>query len=790
MSYDKDSIKVGLTDMYKLRRVPQMYGPLSDKGFVHAIKEVVQNSLDEASADEIMKSKRIITVDVSFEPDINLVVIEDNGRGIPPERILNVLTELHTSGKSSFNDDTSYEGATAGAHGVGIKFTNGVSKELAVSVYRDGQIYSMQFKEGEPVTDLITTKFPDNMDKKKTGTRIAFTPDKTILGEFGDVEDMLESMLEELAYITKKTVVINYTVLHKGQVKSKKSFSSENGLAKLMKKFSKEIGVKTSIPFKQFDFEGDKDTSYRVLFGYSKDISGYDILSFCNNCSTVSGGYHVDGFVDTFCKLAKEYVTNNLSEKEKKNLNVTLNDAREGLVAIIVCTHPRPLLEGQIKDKVLQKEFIQISKDLIEKEWENLVHSDKSYMKSLFDFIRNTVLVKNKAKEMKSSYLKEKDDESTFLGTNGKLVAANGDSSIPKELFLVEGDSAMGSASYCRDTKSQAIFPVRGKIKNTIEDTLAKVLENEELRTLVKVLGTNIGPKFDIKKLNYDKIIIMTDADVDGMAISSLICTFFTIHMPEIVTGGYLYRAVPPLYSFIPKNSKKEVYLTTYYEYVSYIEQAISEYYTISKNSKDYTSDGVKELLIMNKDYKDEIDKIAIRLSLTPDMVEDAVLLSDMTTKEKEEFLKRKHPYLKLDKNNDGVEFIEGISDNQYQYVEFGENFFTYFHKAIELISLNNYSLDFKVNGKDYTLYNMLKLFEEFKPNDIKRYKGLAEMNPVDLHRTTMNPENRILVRLTANDISASLKRFKALHGKTARDIYERKKLMDDFKITKDDLDN
>ena len=181
-----------------------MYGPLSDKGFVHAIKEVVQNSLDEASAAEILKSKRIITVDVSFEPDMNLVVIEDNGRGIPPERILNVLTELHTSGKSSFNDDTSYEGSTAGAHGVGIKFTNGVSKELAVSVYRDGQIYSMQFKEGEPVTDLITTKFPDNMDKKKTGTRIAFTPDKTILGEFGDVEDMLESMLEELAYITKK----------------------------------------------------------------------------------------------------------------------------------------------------------------------------------------------------------------------------------------------------------------------------------------------------------------------------------------------------------------------------------------------------------------------------------------------------------------------------------------------------------------------------------------------------------------------------------------------------------
>lgn len=720
-NYNSEDIKTGYTDIQKVRKVPQMYGPLGDRGVIHATKEIVQNSIDEGTK---VKGLNVL---VNYDPIENRISIEDNGRGIPHDKIYNVFSELHVSGKGAFNDNHDAYGVTAGVHGVGVKYTNAVSKELTVNVYRDGKEYMQQFIEGEPVADVKVLG-----KSKKIGTKVEFVPDEKILGRFGNVEKNMLSMLEDMSYLSMNdtNLFVNVIDSETKQVKQEYTFTNKDGLNSLLKKYMKSLGVKRHLEIRTFETDKRKDGMiYKVAYTYSKDVYGTNIQSFCNFCTTVAGGYHVDGFVNNLSRLIKSYMDKNMSDKDKKSINVTLPDTREGLIAVVVAMHPKPILENQTKDKVGQTEFLDITKELVTNEFDKMScnKDDKRYLNDILVFVKNTVVVRNKTKAMKQSYLKEENDDNTFLGSNGKLEPARGGSNVAKELFLVEGDSAKGSAVTGRDDEVQAIFPFRGKSKNVLECTVQQMLNNEEFKTLLRVLGTNVGDKFDLEKLRYDKIIIMTDADIDGQHITSLLCVFFMTFTPELVKAGKLYKVIPPLYRF--KKGNKYIYVNTYRDFVNYIENLISKEYKVKdSDGKDIKPVDLKELLVRNKEYVNTIESVARRLCLAPEVVEDAIAVESMPFEEASSYITNKYRFLDVKKQTiDDKEYtyIEGTHDRKYHYIIFDEDFEYKYAEALDVVGMNNYKLNYKLDDTSISLYGMLKIFEGFKPKDIYRYKGL-----------------------------------------------------------------
>ena len=537
MSYSAKNIEV-LKGLEPVRLRPGMYiGNTGRSGLNHLIQELIDNSVDEHLAGYCKN------IYVSINED-GSATVSDDGRGvpvdihetegIPAERV--VYTVLHAGGK--FNSST-YK-ISGGLHGVGSAVVNALSKKLLVEVARDGYLYTDSYEYGVPVTELTPEgNLPrTRLKEKRTGTKVTLYPDDTIFETVKFKADAIMQRIKETAYLNPELTI---TFHNKRDGKEPVVFHQPGGLSAFVEDISE--GLTHTSPIIAISGEKENITA-DIVFVMTED-GEENIIGFTNNITNPEGGTHVTGFKSGFAKLINSYARNELGLLKEKDANFSGADIRSGMQAIISVKHPDPQFEGQTKTKLSNTDVTKAVDDIVKEQL--TVYFDRNYdvLKDICD--RAVSLSKKKALEKSKINL----NKFSFEG-NGKLAKQESNDSSKCEIFIVEGDSAGGSAKTARNRKYQAILPLRGKILNVEKKTVAKVLENAEIKALINAFGCGFmqgyGNDFDINKLNYDKIIIMTDADVDGAHIATLLLTFFYRFYPDLINEGHIYIAIPPLY--------------------------------------------------------------------------------------------------------------------------------------------------------------------------------------------------------------------------------------------------
>ena len=734
MSYGADNIKV-LKGLEAVRKRPGMYiGDTSEKGLHHLIYEVVDNSIDEAMAGYCDKIKIKITKTGS-------AIIEDNGRGIPvdehpTEKIpaaTVVLTVLHAGGKF---DDKTYK-VSGGLHGVGVSVVNALSKKLIMTIKRDGKIFRQEFEKGIPVTPLEIIG-----ETKQTGTSIEFWPDEEIFETTTFKSEILIKRFRELSYLNPNITI--YFENENDGVKEK--FHSEGGIKDFVKTLAKKDIITDIIYFNDHYEDEEKAVDVEIAMCYDSSYSE-ETLSFVNNIRTPEGGTHESGFKAGLSKAIINYINKNM--KLKDNIKVTGDDVKEGLKAIVSIKMSEPQFEGQTKGK-LGSSYIKpitqkLTYDFLTRFFEENPNTAKLIAEKAITAARSRIAAK-KARELTRKQSK------VGVGTlPGKLADCQSKDATESELYLVEGDSAGGSAKQGRDRYFQAILPLRGKILNTQKSSDTKALSSEEIKNIITALGTGIGQDFDIEKIRYQKIIIMTDADVDGSHIQTLIMTFFFNHLREVIEKGYLYIAQPPLYRY--KKGKTEKYIKD--------EKELNEF-LIEEGIKFIEIEGIgtpelEEILKNAAIYKLLLQKLANRFNL-PEVIR--FMIENGNLDKLEEYLEKLNFHIISKHNN---------------------HYFIQTNRGLEEITIDEKLLNHSLFIEAKKVYSQLKEYDEFeidylklldeviekarKGAHIQRYKGLGEMNPEQLWETTMNPDNRVLIQVEMEDAESAAEKFELFMG-------------------------
>ncbi|CAI8850458.1 DNA gyrase subunit B [Bacillus sp. IT-79MI2] len=531
-SYDESQIQV-LEGLEAVRKRPGMYiGSTSGKGLHHLVWEIVDNSIDEALAgycDEI---------NVSIEED-NSIRVTDDGRGIPVgiqekmgrPAVEVIMTVLHAGGKFGGGG---YK-VSGGLHGVGASVVNALSTELEVFVHREGKIHYQKYERGIPAADLKVIGETDH-----TGTITRFKPDPEIFKETTEYDfDTLATRMRELAFLNRNIKLI---IEDKRENKQKKEFHYEGGIKSYVEHLNRS---KQPIHEEPVYVEGSKDgIQVEVSLQYNEGYTN-NIYSFTNNIHTYEGGTHEVGFKTALTRVINDYGRKNNILKDADS-NLTGEDVREGLTAIVSIKHPNPQFEGQTKTKLGNSEARTITESVFSEAFEKFLLENPNVARKIVD--KGTMAARARVAAKKARELTRRKSALEVSSLPGKLADCSSKDPSISEIYIVEGDSAGGSAKQGRDRHFQAILPLKGKIINVEKARLDKILSNDEVRTIITAIGTNIGGDFDIEKARYHKVIIMTDADVDGAHIRTLLLTFFYRYMRQIIEHGYIYIAQPPLF--------------------------------------------------------------------------------------------------------------------------------------------------------------------------------------------------------------------------------------------------
>ncbi len=744
--YGAGNIKV-LKGLEAVRKRPGMYiGDTSIGGLHHMIYEVVDNSIDEAMAGYCDK----ITIEITTEGS---AIISDNGRGIPvdihpTEKISAatvVLTVLHAGGK--FDKDT-YK-VSGGLHGVGVSVVNALSKRLILKIDRDGKKHYQEFEKGIPTMPLEVVG-----ETNRTGTTIEFWPDDTIFEVTEFSFDILSKRFKELAYLNP-----NITITFKdNRVGKKEVYHFEGGTKQFVEDLNKADAIIK--PLQIQDSAEDIQVDIALLYNTTYQEKLY---SFVNNIKTPEGGTHEAGFRAGLTRAISKYISNNASQKEK-DTKITGEDVKEGLIAIVSVKVPEPQFEGQTKGKlgssyvrpIVQK----ITNEFLTKYFEENPIEAKAVMNKALAAARGREAAK-KARE-----LTRKKDSITVGTLPGKLADCQSKDPAISELYLVEGDSAGGSAKQGRDRVFQAILPLKGKILNVEKSRLDKILKSEEITNIITALGCGIGDEFNEEKLRYHKIIVMTDADVDGSHIQTLLLTFLFRFLRPVIEKGYVYLAQPPLYRY--KKGKKEIYLKDDKAMSEFlIENGIDSFEFEGMGKKDLT-----ELFKIVSAYRSVLKDLEKRFHVI-EVVQYLIENPDIISLKGEELYKEIEKYVSslgyniLNKAiSDELVHLYIQTNNGLEEIKIDDNLFTS-PLYTEAVFINS-----KIKERDLEIKNseLLKMLDDIEKNAkkgayIQRYKGLGEMNPEQLWETTMDPANRRLLKITIEDAEAASDTFSLFMG-------------------------
>tara|TARA_B100001971_G_scaffold213155_1_gene245616 strand:- start:211186 stop:213630 length:2445 start_codon:yes stop_codon:yes gene_type:complete len=778
--YGADKIKV-LEGLEAVRKRPGMYiGDTGMRGFHHCVYEIVDNSVDEALAGYCSEIKVIIHVD-------NSVTVVDDGRGIPvdihPQEGISgaeiVYTKLHAGGK--FNEDDGAYKVSGGLHGVGAAVVNAMSAWLKIEVKKKGKVHFLEFRKGVATAPM---KVIGECGEEESGTSVTFKLDPELFEVMEFDYERLANRFREMAFLNR-----GLKISIKDERNDKKEvFHFEGGLSEFVNYLNR---AKTAIHKKPVYFFHSKD-DYEVEIAmqwtdsFSETLTGY-----ANNINTPGGGTHVSGFKTALTRVLNNYAKDNNVVKGK--ISLTGDDMREGLTAIISVKLANPQFEGQTKDKLGSSEVEGIVNSLVGEKLKTYLEENPSVAKTIIRKSADAAAAREAAR--KARELTRRKSAMDFGGLPGKMADCQEKNPELCELYIVEGDSAGGSAKQGRDRKHQAVLPLKGKILNVEKARYDKMLGNDEIKMLVQAMGTGIGKEnFDVSKLRYYKIVIMTDADVDGSHIRTLLLTLFYRQFPELIERGHIYIAQPPLYKY--KKNKNEEYLKD--------EKALEKFLiTTALDDSEIIIDGDKKdndeiEMVLNK-YKsytsllNSYDRHFDR-DLLKKVVEQRKLdLQTMKSKESltkiidelmenikaDENLKLKNYTLTIEedpKHDSHLIRVQvetalrtkkfKISPNFVDSAEYQDLINHYESVSKYLISKFEYKTE-----KEEEAFESLAEFAEYVINSgkkgayIQRYKGLGEMNPDQLWETTMNPENRTLLKVTIEDTIDADQVFSVLMG-------------------------
>ena len=608
--YGAESIRV-LEGLEAVRTRPGMYiGSVSTRGLNHLIYEIVDNSVDEHLAGFCD------TIHVTLEADGSCTV-SDNGRGIPigmhekgvsAERV--VFTTLHAGGKF---DNSAYK-TSGGLHGVGSSVVNALSEKLTVTVTRDGYVYEDRYSRGIPLLELENGLLPVVGKAKGSGTSINFLPDPEIFEKTRFKEDDVKSRLHETAYLNPGLTIF-YRDL-RGEEPEEITYHEPDGIAGFIRALNKKKEAVTGIISFSGAYEG---INVEIALQYVNEFHE-NVLGFCNNIYNAEGGTHLTGFKTIFTQVVNNYART-LGILKDKDTNFTGADIRNGMTAVISIKHPDPRFEGQTKTKLDNQDAAKAVSQIAGDEIVRYFDRNLDTLKAVIGCAEKAAKIRRAEEKAKTNMLTR---QKFSFDSNGKLANCTSRDASKCEIFIVEGDSAGGTAKMARDRMYQAILPIRGKILNVEKASIDKILANAEIKTMINAFGCGFsegyGNDFDISKLRYDKIVIMADADVDGAHISTLLLTLFYRFMPELIYEGHIYVAMPPLYKVVPKRGEGQ-YL--------YDDNALAKYRKTHRG--DFTLQRYKGLGEMDAEQLWETTLDPARRRMKQVRIEDAITASEMT---------------------------------------------------------------------------------------------------------------------------------------------------------------
>jgi DNA gyrase subunit B len=782
-TYNANQIKV-LEGLEAVRKRPGMYiGDTAFRGLHHCVYEIVDNAVDEALAGFCTEIKVIIHVD-------NSVTVIDDGRGIPvdihPTEGVSaaelVYTKLHAGGK--FNEEGSAYKVSGGLHGVGAAVVNALSKWVKVEIKKHGKVHTVEFAHGEATAPLKVVGELD--DPSQTGTAVTFKPDNEIFEVHEFNYDTLTNRFREMAFLNKG---LKISVKDERNDK-KETFHFEGGLVQFVEYLNRAKNPVHKKPIYIAESREDYEVEISMQWtdSYSEVLSGY-----ANAITTPGGGTHISGFKTALTRCLNAYAKDHNLLKGLKS-NLTGDDMREGLTAIISVKLPELQFEGQTKDKLGNSEVEGIVNSLVGDALKRYLEENPSTAKTIIRKSVDAAAAREAARRARE--LTRRKSVLDMGGLPGKMADCQEKNPELCEIYIVEGDSAGGSAKQGRDRKTQAVLPLKGKILNVEKARYDKMLGNAEIKTIIQALGTGIGKgNFDIGKLRYHKIVIMTDADVDGSHIRTLLLTLIYRQFPELIEQGYIYIAQPPLYKY--KKGKKEIYLKDEKSLESFlVENAVSDV-QIKVNGETLEAEQAKSLVNKYTNYKRILSSYDVGFDtlLLRRIIEDSQITSE-TLKDPKKL------QAELDKLSDHFKKAEAETLRTYTFsieedTQHSSNLVRIHVKTTarnKKFKLSSYFLDspefadllntfdgikkyIKANfvltneKTGTTEFDNLSDFAEFIISDakqgayIQRYKGLGEMNPEQLWETTMNPENRTLLQVKIEDTIEADTVFSVLMG-------------------------
>jgi len=790
-SYDADKIKV-LEGLEAVRKRPAMYiGSTGETGLHHLVYEVVDNSVDEAQGGYCDTVEVVIHIDDS-------VTVVDNGRGIPVDLHETekrpaaevVLTKLHAGGKF---DSGAYK-VSGGLHGVGISVVNALSERLDIEIWRDGKTYEQSYERGKPTTEFVQTGVTE-----RRGTKVTFKPDRQIFEKLGFSHDTLAQRLREFAFLNKG---LSITLRDERAEKVRETvYHYEGGIVEFVSHLNRARNALHEPIYFEASTEG---MEIEVALQWN-DTYNETLYSFANSINTVEGGTHLAGFRGALTRTINAYLAKENLKKDVKDLSLSGEDCREGLTAVVSVRIAKPQFEGQTKTKLGNSEVAGMVQAAVNDKLGAWFEQNPREAKRIV--LKSVEAARAREAARKARELTRRKGALESGSLPGKLADCQERDPDKCELYLVEGDSAGGSAKQGRDRRFQAILPLRGKILNVEKARFDKMLGHEEIRTLIAALGTGIGEdEFDIDKLRYGRVVIMTDADVDGAHIRTLLLTFLYRQMRPLIERGHVFIAQPPLYKV--SKGKEERYLASDNDLSAFVISKAVEDRSVKANGKSYAGNELHHLLRALIDY-DQLIRSLSRMGLDRGMIE-AVLATGLVERDAFE-TPHKLETLSVKLSELGHDVISVVKDEEHGLYELsarssshGKREFTINFELAQTVELRrlrrllpdvrplmNQPLLVCQGDEDRPVESKEELLEYLmesgkKGLTIQRYKGLGEMNPDQLWETTMDPERRSVLEVRLEDATEADMLFSVLMGDA---VEPRRQFIEDNALDVQNLD-
>lgn len=742
--------------------VGQYLGYTGNKGFINMIREIFQNSVDELMKEESPCDE----IWLCYDETTKTIICKDNGRGIPFADMHRVFSDPHTS--SNYSENKKPGEFSSGRHGVGAKVVNAVSEFFIAESYVLGEARRISFVDGEQDGDIEVIKNKNNFQ----GTIVIFKPDYDVMGEITTTYMDVLALIKSIVPLLKIGAKINFSaVLANGQSYKETIVNKYGIITGLMTKTSNPLIE--PIVFRDMNPEGTMRAN--IAFTYdSGSLTTEDITAFSNFCPTSGDSKHITGFLDGVTTYFRNYMNKIYLAKSK--VSCVNTDIKCGLKAILDVAHLYPIFSGQAKEVLSNDDMHPYIKSITIKYLEQWSKQNPTALQKLCKYFKDVAEIRLKSDKEKvklsSSY-----QASVLSGLPTKYVKPTGKQHL--ELIITEGDSAAGLAKQFRDSTRQGIFPIRGKMPNAYATPRAKFLANEEVSSILMIIGAGYGQNFDIEKCKWEKIIIGADADPDGSHIRSLFLKFMLLYCQPLITHGRFYSLVPPLFG-IKVSKNKHKYFTEKIDFTRYVQQQfLSKNKVFDVTGKSYSNSEITNLLVRNMDYARELDIISSTFAISPLILERCLADKDLPLKKIKADITKRFRFATVSMVNDSL-IVDGLADNKMQRAIFNDRLI---NECKDLIGyIENSPKFFMLNDQVVTLYELMKAFNAFIPANLTRYKGLGEMNGEQLAESTLHPDsNRTLMRYTVEDVKAEIEAIRAIESDKAS-------LLKDIKISKYDL--